>query len=62
MLSIMHKGSYDTLTLTCQKMHAYLKEKNLEIAAETRKIYLTNPKSKNPSENLTELQFPYLPE
>ena len=61
MLSIMHKGSYDTLTLTYQKMHAYLKEKNLEIAAETREVYLTNPKSKKPSDNLTELQFPYHP-
>jgi effector-binding domain-containing protein len=60
-VSIIHKGPYDQLGRSYEKISAYLKEKNYRVAAPPREIYVKGPGmifKGNPKNYLTEIQFP----
>ena len=60
-VSIIHKGPYDQLGRTYEKISAYLKQKNYRVAAPPREIYIKGPGmifKGNPKNYLTEIQFP----
>ena len=58
--TLIHKGPYDTLHDSYQKLFAYTKDKDYEIALPLREVYLKGPGMifrGNPKNYLTELQF-----
>ncbi len=60
-VSIIHKGPYDQLGRSYEKISAYLKQKNYRVAAPPREIYIKGPGmifKGNPKKYLTEIQFP----
>jgi effector-binding domain-containing protein len=58
-LSVMHRGSYDTLEKTYEALFAYMKESGLELAGPGRELYLTDPSQlERPEDNLTRILFP----
>ncbi len=57
-LSVVHKGSYETLYLTYRDLFKHMVEANLEVAGPIRELYLSDP-AKIPAEELmTEIQIP----
>jgi effector-binding domain-containing protein len=60
-VSIMHKGPYDQIGRSYEKISAYLKQKNYRVTAPPREIYVKGPGmifKGNPKNYLTEIQFP----
>jgi effector-binding domain-containing protein len=60
-VSIVHKGPYDQLGRSYEKISSYLKQKNYCVAAPPREIYVKGPGmifKGNPKNYLTEIQFP----
>jgi effector-binding domain-containing protein len=60
-VSILHKGPYDQLGRSYEKITLYLKQKNYRVTAPPREIYIKGPGflfKGNPKNYLTEIQFP----
>jgi effector-binding domain-containing protein len=60
-VSILHKGPYDQLGRSYEKITLYLKQKNYQVTAPPREIYIKGPGfifKGNPKNYLTEIQFP----
>ena len=60
-MSIVHKGPYDQLGRSYEKIASYLKQKNHQVTAPPREIYIKGPGmifKGNPKNYLTEIQFP----
>ncbi|HSD56642.1 MAG TPA: MerR family transcriptional regulator [Methanotrichaceae archaeon] len=57
-LSVVHKGSYETLHMTYRDIFKHMMNSRLEIAGPIRELYLNDP-TKTPAEELmTEIQVP----
>jgi AraC family transcriptional regulator len=57
-LSVVHKGSYETLYVTYRDIFKHMTNSCLEIAGPIRELYLNDP-TKIPAEELmTEIQVP----
>ena len=60
-VSIVHKGPYDQLGRSYEKISLYLKQKNYRVVGPPREIYIKGPGmifTGNPKNYLTEIQFP----
>jgi effector-binding domain-containing protein len=60
-VSIIHKGPYDQLGRSYEKITLYLKQKKYRVTAPPREIYIKGPGflfKGNPKNYLTEIQFP----
>jgi effector-binding domain-containing protein len=60
-VSIVHKGPYDQLGRSYEKIATYLKEKSYNVTTPPREIYIKGPGmifKGNPKNYLTEIQFP----
>lgn len=59
-VSLIHKGSYETLTKSYKKLYGYINEEGLKTKLPTREVYLKGPGmifKGNPNNYLTEIQF-----
>lgn len=59
-VSLLHKGPYEELSRSYEKILAYVKEKGYEIAVPTREVYIKGPGMifrGNPKNYLTEIQM-----
>ena len=59
-ISIIHKGSYDTLSSSYKRLYSYLNEKGLKSKLPSREVYLKGPGmifKGNAKNYLTEIQF-----
>ncbi len=59
-VTLLHKGSYEELGKSYEKLREYVGEKNYEVEMPTREVYLKGPGmilKGNPKKYLTELQF-----
>jgi effector-binding domain-containing protein/DNA-binding transcriptional MerR regulator len=57
-LSVVHKGSYETLFLTYRDIFKYMAKSSLEIAGPIRELYLNDPAKTSAEELMTEIQVP----
>jgi effector-binding domain-containing protein len=60
-VSIVHKGPYEQLGRSYEKITSFLKEKNRTVVAPPREVYIKGPGfifKGNPKNYLTEIQFP----
>jgi len=60
-VSIMHKGPYEQLGRSYERITSHLKEKNYKVVAPPREVYIKGPGfifKGNPKNYLTEIQFP----
>jgi len=57
-VSLVHKGSYETIGHAYQRLHSYLSERGLEIVGAMRDLYLNDPNAVKPDEIMTEVQAP----
>ncbi len=60
-VSIVHRGSYETLSASYKSLTDYVKKNGLRVARPTREVYLKGPGmffKGNPARYLTEIQFP----
>ena len=56
---IIHKGPYETISEAYNAIMPWIESNGYQIAGPDRELYFTDPrKVKNPSENITEIQFP----
>ncbi len=55
---VMHKGPYDQADTAYQAIGAWVKENGYRYAGPPREIYYNDPNEVDPSELLTEIQFP----
>ena len=60
-VSLVHKGSYETIGRAYQKLYGYVSEKGLEIVGPMRDLYLNDPNTVAPDEIMTEIQAPIKP-
>ncbi|MFH0850263.1 MAG: MerR family transcriptional regulator [Candidatus Bathyarchaeota archaeon] len=60
-VSLVHKGSYETIGRAYQRLHGYVSEEGLEIAGPMRDLYLNDPNKVAPDEIMTEVQAPVKP-
>jgi effector-binding domain-containing protein len=60
-VSLVHRGSYETIGQAYQRLHGYISEKGLEIAGPMRDLYLNDPNTVAPDEIMTEVQAPIKP-
>jgi effector-binding domain-containing protein len=60
-VSLVHKGSYETIGRAYQRLHGYAAEKGLLIVGPMRDLYLNDPKTVTPDEIMTEVQAPIKP-
>ncbi|MFH0849670.1 MAG: GyrI-like domain-containing protein, partial [Candidatus Bathyarchaeota archaeon] len=60
-VSLVHKGSYETISHAYQRLHGYVSEKGLEIVGPMRDLYLNDPNTVAPDEIMTEIQAPIKP-
>ncbi len=58
MISTLHKGPYEEISISYQKIMAYLRSKSLEPIDSSREVYITGPSQSKPEDYLTEIQFP----
>jgi effector-binding domain-containing protein len=56
--SAMHRGPYNQAFVTYQEIDAWAKENGYRYAGPPREIYYNDPSQVEPSELLTEIQFP----
>lgn len=57
-VSLVHKGSYETIGQSYEKLLSYVQKQGLEINGLMRDIYLNDPNTVKPAEILTEIQIP----
>ncbi len=57
-LSVVHKGSYETLYMTYRDIFKHMMKSGMEIAGPVREIYLSDPSKVPPEELMTEIQVP----
>jgi effector-binding domain-containing protein len=57
-VSLVHKGSYETIGQGYEKILSHVKEQGLEINGLMRDIYLNDPNTVKPEDILTEIQIP----
>jgi Transcriptional regulator, effector-binding domain/component len=57
-LSVVHKGSYDTLYMTYRDIFKHIMKSCIEIAGPVRELYLNDPSKVPPEELMTEIQVP----
>jgi len=60
-VSLVHRGSYETIGQAYRRLHGYAAEKGLLIAGPMRDLYLNDPNSVSPDEIMTEVQVPIKP-
>ena len=60
-VSLVHRGSYETIGQAYQRLHGYAAEKGLEIVGPMRDLYLNDPNKVEPDEIMTEIQAPIKP-
>jgi effector-binding domain-containing protein len=60
-LSLVHRGSYETIGQAYQQLHRYIVEKSLLITGPMRDLYLNDPGKVSSDELLTEVQAPINP-
>lgn len=53
---LVHKGSYETMSLAYKKLYEYIKEKGLDMNGPMAEIYLSDPNTTKPEDILTEIQ------
>jgi effector-binding domain-containing protein len=58
LLSIVHKGPYETVGVGWTKLHEQLVAEGLEIVGPIREVYLNDPNETPQDELMTELQVP----
>jgi effector-binding domain-containing protein len=58
MAKIIHKGPYDSVGPTYEKLFTWLNENNMKVVGPTREIYLSDPMEVPPEEILTEIYAP----
>lgn len=59
-LSAIHKGSFEKIPETYQKLVEYSIENNYDIIGSPKEIYYNNPHAVSEEELLTEIQFPVI--
>ena len=57
-LSVVHKGSYDTIVFAYNAVFDYIKENDHEIVGPMADIYLSDPHTVKPDDLMTEVQVP----
>lgn len=63
-VALLHRGPYDTVGRSYEKVLAYVKEKGYQVALPTREVYLKGPGMifrGNPKNYVTEIQIPIEP-
>jgi len=60
-LSLVHRGSYETIGQAYQRLHGYAAEKGLEITGPMRDLYLNDPNAVEQDQIMTEVQAPIKP-
>jgi len=60
-VSLVHRGSYETIGQAYSRLHGYAAEKGLLIAGPMRDLYLNDPNTVAPDEIMTEVQAPIKP-
>jgi effector-binding domain-containing protein len=58
MAKIVHKGPYDALGPTYEKLYKWLSEQGKGVTGPTREIYVSDPRSTPPEELITEIYAP----
>lgn len=56
-ISLMHKGAYEGLIKSWEKIFEYIEKYEMKIKLPTREIYLTDPCREKPENYLTEIQI-----
>ncbi|MEA4956215.1 hypothetical protein SDC9_03604 [bioreactor metagenome] len=59
-LSTIHKGSYETLKQSYEKMVEYSIKNNYDIIGSPKEVYINSPHEVPENELLTEIQFPVI--
>ena len=57
-LSLVHKGPYDSIGLAYQKLIEYANARNIELTGPFRELYLNDPNVTDPEDIMTEIQAP----
>ena len=60
-VSLVHRGSYETIGQAYQRLHGYAAEKGLLIVGPMRDLYLNDPNTVAPDDIMTEVQAPIQP-
>ncbi|HEX9915366.1 MAG TPA: GyrI-like domain-containing protein [Candidatus Bathyarchaeia archaeon] len=60
-VSLVHRGSYETIGQAYQRLHGYAAEKGLLIVGPMRDLYLNDPNTFAPDDIMTEVQAPIQP-
>ncbi len=55
-VSLIHKGPYETLSTAYSRLLEYAERNNIEVTAPFREIYLSNPEETPADEVMTEIQ------
>jgi len=57
--SVVYKGAYDHINEAYNALMTWIESNGYQIAGPDREIYFNDPsKTKNPADNITEIQFP----
>jgi effector-binding domain-containing protein len=57
-VSLVHKGSYETIGLAYKTLYEHIQEKGYEMIGPMMDVYLSDPEKVEPDEILTEIQAP----
>ncbi len=57
-VSLVHNGSYETISKAYQRLYKYVSERGLEIIGPMRDLYLNDPNKVEPDDIMTEIQVP----
>jgi effector-binding domain-containing protein len=57
-VSLVHKGSYETIGTAYAKLYDYVVKSGLELSGPMMDVYLNDPNTVEPDEILTEIQAP----
>ena len=57
-VSLIHKGSYETIGSAYAKLYDYVVRSELELSGPMMDVYLNDPNTVDPDEILTEIQAP----
>ena len=58
MVSLVHKGSYETIGMAYKTLYEHITKNGLEMTGPMMDIYLNDPNTVEPEEILTEIQAP----
>ena len=56
--SLIHKGSYETISPAYPRLHEYVMKNNLQITGQLMDLYLSDPNTTPKDEIMTEIQIP----